>query len=115
MKIIIAGSRSVRSLADVCVAMGESGWISQVKEIVSGGANGADKLGELWAKTHNKPVRLFQAQWPIGRHAGVARNIQMAKYADALVAVWDGKSAGTKHMIAQMRKLKKPVYVLTLN
>ena len=114
MKVIIAGSRTLRSFADVCIAMGESGWISQVTEIVSGGAHGADRLGELWARTHNKPVRVFAAQWPLGRHAGLRRNVLMAKYADALVAIWDGNSAGTKHMIGQMRKLKKPVYVLTV-
>jgi len=34
-----------------------------------------------------------------GNAAGPIRNKQMAEYADALVAVWDGKSRGTKNMI----------------
>jgi uncharacterized protein (DUF3820 family) len=32
----------------------------------------------------------------------------MAKYADALVAFWDGKSNGTGHMIGEARKYKIP-------
>lgn len=35
----------------------------------------------------------------------------MADYADALIAVWDGVSAGTKHMISFMNKQNKPVFV----
>jgi hypothetical protein len=30
-------------------------------------------------------------------------------------AVWDGKSKGTKNMIASMRKRKKPVFVYSIN
>ena len=35
----------------------------------------------------------------------------MAQYADALVAVWDGVSPGTKGMILEMKKLKKLVFI----
>ena len=34
-----------------------------------------------------------------GKSAGFRRNEQMAEFADALIAFWDGKSHGTKHMI----------------
>ena len=47
-------------------------------------------------------------------YAGMERNIEMAKYADALLAVWDGTSNGTFHMIHEMRARNKPVYVLTV-
>jgi hypothetical protein len=111
VKVIIAGSRSITNLTDVSTAMSESGFISKTTEIVSGGARGADRLGELWAKTHGRPIRLMQADWGIGRHAGLVRNTNMAKYADALVAVWDGVSRGTSHMINTMQKMEKPVYI----
>jgi hypothetical protein len=39
----------------------------------------------------------------------------MAQYADALVAVWDGESRGTDHMIGEMQKLGKPVSVHLLS
>lgn len=43
--------------------------------------------------------------------AGYQRNERMAVYADALVAFWDGKSKGTKHMIELMEELGKPVVI----
>lgn len=33
--------------------------------------------------------------------AGFKRNSEMARYADGLIAIWDGRSNGTKHMIDQ--------------
>lgn len=72
-------------------------------EIVSGTARGADKLGEFYARTSKLDLALFPADWkPNGvfdKSAGYKRNAQMADYADALVAFWDGKSRGTMHMI----------------
>lgn len=74
-------------------------------EIVSGGAKGADALGERFAEEHGIPLKVFKAEWDIhGRSAGPIRNVAMAKYADALVAFWDGQSKGTAHMIKMARK-----------
>jgi hypothetical protein len=36
----------------------------------------------------------------------------MAKVANGLIAFWDGKSHGTKHMIETMQKLNKPVRII---
>lgn len=69
-------------------------------EIVSGTARGADKTGEKYAESRYMEAKLFPADWDKhGRSAGYKRNEQMADYADALVAFWDGRSRGTKHMI----------------
>ena len=69
-------------------------------EIVSGGASGADKLGEKFAESFGLPISRFLANWSMyGKSAGPMRNLEMAKYADELIAFWDGKSRGTKHMI----------------
>jgi len=40
------------------------------------------------------------------------RNREMAKYADCLLAIWDGISTGTGNMIYEMRALGKPVKVV---
>ena len=77
-----------------------SEWQSPDYSIVSGAANGADKLGERYAKENNYQLTRFPAQWKkYGRSAGYRRNEVMAVNADALVAFWDGQSRGTKHMI----------------
>lgn len=74
-------------------------------EIVSGTAKGADQLGERFAKEHNYQIKQFPADWnTYGKKAGYIRNKQMAEYADALVAFWNGESKGTKSMIELAEK-----------
>jgi hypothetical protein len=104
MKTIISGSRWITDHQMVWSAIGLSGF--DITEVVSGGARGVDATGEMWAAWWNIPVRKFPAVWrgKDGAHnpgAGLQRNSEMARYAEALIAVWDGRSTGTKHMIAQ--------------
>jgi hypothetical protein len=76
-------------------------------EIVSGGANGADKLGERWAKEKGCDLRIFPADWnKHGKAAGPIRNEEMAKYADGCIVFWNGESKGTKNMIELAEKYK---------
>jgi hypothetical protein len=116
LRVIVAGSRGITDLDVVTVAILNAirEWQCQryIAEIVSGGARGVDKLGEEWAQRVDCPIKRFPANWKLhGMSAGIIRNEQMARYADALVAVWDGKSRGTRHMIETMRALGKKVYV----
>ena len=72
--------------------------------IVSGTANGADKLGERFANKYHLKVQRFPADWnSFGKSAGYKRNQQMSSYAKedsgVLIAFHDGQSKGTKHMI----------------
>lgn len=104
MKIIIAGSRDFNdyeTLKKVCDFM-----LSRQDEIeiVSGGARGADKLGESYAKEKGYPIKQFPADWSKGKGAGYIRNEDMARYGDALIAFWDGESKGTEHMINLAKK-----------
>lgn len=108
-KVIIAGGRDFNDyelLRKKCDHMlSEQSDI----EIVSGKARGADSLGERYAKERGYNVKEFPAQWDmLGKSAGYRRNAEMAEYAEALIAFWDGHSKGTKHMIdlAEDHKLK---------
>lgn len=110
MKTIIAGSRSITSIKTVRKAIDASNLT--VTEVVSGGARGVDSLGEKWASHNHIPVKRFIADWNRhGRSAGPIRNRQMADYADALIAIWDGESRGTKNMIGQAAAKGLVVYV----
>lgn len=113
MKTIIAGSREGADLLDVQEAVNASGFT--ITEVVSGVARGVDSLGEEWAAMNGIQVQRFPADWDgLGRAAGFIRNGQMAAYAGALVAIWDGRSPGTRHMIrtAEDRGLKVHVYII---
>lgn len=111
MKTIIAGSRNIKTaVAHVNDAVALSGF--QITEIVSGTARGIDNAGEIYGNWFNIPVVMFPANWDkYGNGAGYIRNNQMALYADALVAVWDGKSRGTKHMIEVAKEKGLKVFV----
>lgn len=100
MKVIIAGSRNFNDYKFLCEKCDKILSNQKDIEIVSGTANGADKLGETYAIENNYKLTKFPADWnKYGKTAGYLRNMQMAEYADALIAFWDGKSKGTKHMI----------------
>ena len=110
MRVIVAGSRTIDSYKLVEEAILKSGI--QPTEIVSGTARGVDRMGELWAAVNGVPVKRFPADWRRnGASAGHIRNTQMAEYAEALVAVWDGSSPGTKHMIGVAKHKGLEVFV----
>lgn len=105
-KVIIAGSRDFNNYEFL-----ESNCNYYLKnkfpniEIVSGGARGADRLGERYAENYLLDIKFFRADWGLyGKRAGYLRNEQMALYSNALIAFWDKESKGTKHMIGLAKK-----------
>lgn len=111
MKTIIAGSRSIVEYSMVRAAIRASGFSQRITEVVSGAAIGVDKSGKIWARMNSIQCRQFPANWVhLDKGDGAIRNNEMAEYADILIAVWDGVSHGTAHMIKTMRKLGKPVF-----
>lgn len=94
-------------MRELVAAINKCEW--EITQVVCGMARGADMLGLRWANRMQIPVVRFPANWDLyGKSAGYRRNVQMAENADALIALWDGKSRGTGHMvdIARMKKLK---------
>lgn len=110
MKTIIAGSRDGVTLEDVRKAVASCPW--HITSTVSGTARGVDQFGEIVAKELDLYTYRVPANWNLyGKRAGIVRNELMARGADALIAVWDGKSRGTEHMIGLAKKLGLRVYV----
>lgn len=118
MKVIIAGTRykdkDAKIVFDdynlVVEAVARSGF--NITEVVSGTAIGADRLGEKWATANGIPIKEMPADWNrYGNAAGPMRNKAMAEYADAAIVVWDGKSPGSRNMVENMIRKKKPYYV----
>lgn len=110
MKTIIAGSRDINIYGTLLDAIEASEF--EITEVLSGRANGVDKLGELWATLARVPISYYPADWDTyGKSAGYRRNAEMVKDAEALIAVWDGESRGTKHTIELAKKKGIPVYI----
>lgn len=98
MKTIIAGSRSIVDYKLIRTVIEQSKF--DITIVICGGARGVDKLGAKWAINNNIPIKYFYANWnKYGKSAGAIRNEQMAKEGEALIAIWDGVSFGTKNMI----------------
>lgn len=118
LKIIIAGSRDFNDYALLKSSIDNilCNYLDYDFEFVSGGARGADKLGEQYAIEAEYTPTIFKANWDeFGRKAGFIRNTAMGNYADMLIAFPLGESKGTYHMINYMKKLGKIVYIIELS
>lgn len=110
MKVIIAGGRDYHNYDTLLEAIKEAQF--PIATVVSGGAKGVDALGERYANEMNLQLNIYAADWEThGRAAGPIRNRKMAENADALIALWDGQSRGTKNMIETATKKGLIVFV----
>ena len=112
MKIGVVGSRTFddyKLLTDTLEAL-----VDNIEVIVSGGANGADKLAAKYAQNKNINLIEFLPQWQLhGRSAGIIRNRSIVQESDMILAFWDGLSKGTANTISRARKAGKTVRVIT--
>lgn len=110
MRVIIAGSRDVEDYEFLKKTIKESGF--NISEVVSGDYRGVDKLAERYAKENNLPYKPFPADWEKhGICAGPIRNEEMAGYAEALIAIPDKKSKGTRNMIKIAEERLNHIYI----
>ena len=114
IKTIIAGSRGINDYYTLLFAVeyAESQGLA-ITEVVSGCCSGPDTLGIRYAEEKGIQLHRYPAEWNrYGKSAGYRRNEVMAENAEALLAIYDGKSKGTQHMIdlANKHALKVVVY-----
>lgn len=84
-----------------------------ITEVISGGASGADSLGERFANYYHFPIKIFKPEWTkYGKAAGFIRNQQIVDNSDMILAFWDGKSRGTQDTIEKAKKAKKPTFII---
>lgn len=108
MKVAVVGSRNltINNLGDYLP--------KDTTEIVSGGARGIDRCARVYAKTHNIKLMEFLPEYEhYGRSAPLKRNLQIIRYADMVLAFWDGKSNGTRFVIENCKKENTPIKVFT--
>lgn len=106
MKVAVIGSRGLA----VCHL--EKYLPEGTTEIVSGGAKGVDTCARAYALKHGIRMTEFLPDYKkYGRGAPLKRNLQIIAYSDLVLAFWDGKSRGTRHVIENCRRMGKPVQV----
>ena len=90
-----------------------------MKAILCYREKGIGSVAEQYARYHKIHVETAE---PDGKQNGEQngqgeiseQDIQMVSMADLVVAVWDGKSRGTKEIADHARKTGKPVKVITV-
>lgn len=111
MKISIIGSRTFDDYELLDKTM--QPYKDKITCIVSGGAPGADELGEKWGKENKKSVLIFLPDWEnYGKRAGYIRNKEIVKSSDGIIAFWDGKSKGTQHSFRLSKEYNTPLKII---
>jgi hypothetical protein len=110
MKVAVIGSRSFNDYELLRQTLSKL----EITLVVSGGAKGADSLGEEYANANNIPTKIFLPDWDkYGKSAGMLRNSDIINEAEIVVAFWDGESKGCKDAIAKANKLNKKVLIIS--
>ena len=109
MKLAIVGSRTFNDYNLMVKFITENYNVDEITHIVSGGARGADSLGEWFAEEFKKEKIIFPADWKrFGKKAGFLRNVDIIDNCDECVCFWDGQSHGAKHDIDLCKEKNKP-------
>lgn len=112
-RVIIAGGRDFDDYDLLCKKVDRIVENLPDIQIVSGGARGADKLGEQYAKDRGYPCKVFPADWDkYKKQAGFIRNKEMRYYATHVILFHDGVSKGTRHMHDIAKMLGLPTRVI---
>ena len=115
----IVGSRDFKHPIYLGMAMElliKQGKLEGIVGFVSGGATGADTIGQEWATQHGLVVHppLIPDWNKYGRGAGPVRNSDIVKMADVVVAfprLDPARSKGTYDTIRKTTKAGKPLYI----
>lgn len=116
MKVLVSGSRSIYDYDFVGGVLNELPW--SVDTLIHGDARGVDTMANAWAETENYPINRIDIEvHPIpewvweqyGSSAGPKRNTYMIEQADAVVAIWDGESNGTKDTVQKAEAAGMPL------
>jgi len=104
MKLLVVGSRSIKEF-DL------SPYIpSDVDTVISGGADGMDRLAEQYADLHRLSKYVLRPQYKLyGRAAPLKRNEQMVDMADTVLVIWNGHSKGTQYTLRYAKTRNKPL------
>lgn len=81
--------------------------------VVSGGARGADRMGEKWAKDNGIKTLVFKPEWgKHGKRAGLIRNADIIENATHVLAFPSESGSGTQHALGLAKEKNLPIQVI---
>lgn len=113
MRVAVVGSRFFTDYDYVKSSLDKISEVDKITVIVSGGARGADSLGERYARENGIEFVLFAADWnKHGKAAGPIRNKQLIEEGkpEMVVAFKPGK--GTMNTIGHAERNNIEVVIL---
>jgi hypothetical protein len=109
MKVAVIGGRDFNDYDKLKEVLG----FFPISVVVSGGAIGADTLGEKYADENGISKEIYVPQWDLfGKKAGFMRNTTIVENSDIVIAFWDSKSRGTRDSIEKANKLRKSTFII---
>jgi hypothetical protein len=110
MKVLVCGTRSITDEMFIYEILNDN--VDKISELIVGGAIGVDSIAETWGLRRGIKVSVYKPDWKsYGKSAGMRRNIKMLEVAEYVIAIWNGKSRGTKHTIDNARNMNIPYQV----
>lgn len=115
MKIAVIGSRNFKDKKLLKTVLDAE---TQITELITGGAVGADTLAEKWAKEKSRfggpiSITIIKPNYEkFGKYAPLERNNKIIDSAEKVIAFWDGQSKGTQYVIKECQRLGKPLKVI---
>jgi len=100
--VLVCGSREWRDVETVRARLRD---LPRGSAIVHGYCRGADQIAAQIARSLGITEEGYPAQWrTLGRRAGIVRNLALLDMCpDLVVAFWDGRSTGTRHVVETAR------------
>lgn len=114
MKIAIIGTRTLDDPERVYTIITQN-IPRNCSEVVSGGAEGIDKLAERYARENHLFLKIFRPEYDkYGASAPLMRNNLIVDYADMVYAFWDMNSHGTRYSVKRCLEINKPVKIIRI-
>lgn len=106
MIVAVSGSRTLREEVSRFMP-------AEATKIITGGAPGIDHQAEAYARRKGLELEVIRPDYQkyYYKAAPLERNKEIVNRCDVLVAIWDGKSKGTKFTIDYAKKIGKDVRV----
>lgn len=115
MKLAIVGGRTFKSYPLLCKEVKKFCGDVMPELIVSGGARGADRLAERYAKENQIKMKVLKPDWTKGRRSGLTRNTDIVNASTHVIAFVMPESRGTWDTIKKAQRKGIPVKIIRIN